>query len=154
MVPFGLGGMGKQLFTAGYEGTNIETFVARLSSKQIDCVLDVRAVPFSRKPGFSKTQLARRLSRAKIEYVHLRELGSPKPLREDLKLTRDYSTFFKKMGRHLASKKQAIEVAYDYVMAKTCCLMCFERLAAECHRKIVARKIKQTNGDGLQIQHI
>jgi len=146
--------MSRQLFTVGYEGTTVDIFVANLLTNNIDCILDVRALPFSRKPGFSKTLLARRLKRARIQYVHLADLGTPKPIRENLKSTRDYSAFFKTMERYLATKKDAIEVAHRHVINNTCCLMCFERLAAECHRKIVARKIKARDGNGLQIKHI
>jgi uncharacterized protein (DUF488 family) len=146
--------MPTQLFTIGYEGTNIDTFVAYLLANNIDCILDIRQLPFSRKPGFSKTELAQRPNRAKIDYVHLADLGTPKPIRENLKSTRDYLTFFKTMDAYLANKKDAIEAAYNYVINHTCCLMCFERLAAECHRKIVARRIKARDGNGLQIKNI
>ncbi|MHC4647696.1 MAG: DUF488 domain-containing protein [Planctomycetota bacterium] len=146
--------MARQLFTVGYQGRNIDAFIASLVTNSIDCVLDVRAVAFSRKAGFSKTRLAQRLSQAGIRYVHLADLGTPKGVREDLKSTRDYSTFFKTMDRYLANRKVAMEAAYDYVVNHTCCLMCFERLAAECHRKIVARRMKARDGNGLQIRHI
>ncbi|MHC4736472.1 MAG: DUF488 domain-containing protein [Planctomycetota bacterium] len=146
--------MARSLFTVGYEGATVDTFIAKLIENEVEYILDVRSLPLSRKPGFSKTQLARKLNRARIQYVHLRDLGSPKPFRKGLKLTGDYSTFFKQMARYLNGKKDAIEKAYKYVMNTTCCLMCFERLAAECHRKIVARKIKVRDGNGLQIRHI
>lgn len=146
--------MPRYLFTVGYEGTTIDIFIANLLMNNIDCILDVRALPLSRKPGFSRSELAQRLNGVKIQYIHLADLGSPKPIRQKLKLTRDYSTFFKKMDAYLNNKKDAIEIAYKYVMNNTCCLMCFERLAAKCHRKIVAKKIKQQDGNSLQIRNI
>jgi len=146
--------MGRELFTVGYEGTTIETFIDNLKGNGIDCILDIRALPLSRKPGFSKTKLAERLSLAGVRYIHLAKLGTPKNIRERLKSTRDYSMFFDKMEIYLAGQREAIEFAYNYVMNSRCCLMCFERLADHCHRKIVAEKIKATNGDGLQIKHL
>jgi len=146
--------MPRQLFTIGYEGTGIDAFVADLLANDIDCVLDVRALPLSRKPGFSKNQLLRRLEQSQIHYVHLPDLGTPKPIREDLKSTGDYSAFFRKMDKYLSGKKKAIEAAYDYVTQNTCCLMCFERLAARCHREIIAQKIRGRDGNGLQIRNI
>ena len=146
--------MGRELFTVGYEGTTIDSFIDNLQANSIDCILDIRALPLSRKPGFSKTKLAEKLSHADVRYIHLAELGTPKKIREKLKSSRDYSTFFKKMERYLAGRREAIELAYDHVMNSRCCLMCFERLADHCHRKIVAEKIKATNGDGLRITHI
>jgi uncharacterized protein (DUF488 family) len=146
--------MGRQLFTIGYEGITIDTFIANLLAINIECILDVRAIPFSRKKGFSKTQLGERLKSADIQYIHLVELGTPKDIRENLKYTHDFKTFFKKMDAYLDNKKETIEIAYNYVMNNTCCLMCFERLADQCHRKIIAEKIKDANGNGLQIKHI
>lgn len=146
--------MGRQLFTIGYEGINIDTFIANLLANNIDYILDIRALPFSRKPGFSKRQLSERLKNANIKYIHLAELGTPKYIRENLKLTHDYNSFFQKMEIYLAQKKSEIEGVYKYVVNSTCCLMCFERLADQCHRKIIAEKIKDTNGNGLQIKNI
>jgi len=146
--------MPRQLFTAGYEGATINSFLRRLLHNNIDCVLDIRERPLSRKPGFSKTQLARKLSRVRIQYVHLPDLGTPRALREHLKSTRNYSVFFQKMDTHLTNKKDALQTAHTYVTNHTCCLMCFERLPTECHRKIVAAKIQARDGNGLQIKHI
>lgn len=146
--------MAKELFTIGYEGMALDAFVARLKNFAIDCLIDVREIPISRKCGFSKSGLVQRLSRENIHYVHFRELGSPKPIRQKLKINRDYSTFFKKMDKYLTNKKDALEKVYSYVIDNTCCLMCFEHLAEQCHRKIVATKIKEWDSNGLQIKDI
>ena len=146
--------MSQELFTVGYEGIDIDSFITRLKDNEIDCLLDVREIPLSRKRGFSKTALSERLNQENIDYVHFKELGSPKPIREKLKSNRDYSVFFRKINQYLDGKIETIENAYHYVSNNTCCLMCFEHLAATCHRKIVARKIKELDGNGLQITNI
>jgi uncharacterized protein (DUF488 family) len=146
--------MVRQLFTAGYEGATINSFISNLLVNNIEYVLDVRSHPLSRKPGFSKTTLAKRLNRKKIQYIHLGELGAPKSLRRKLKSTGDYQAFFKKMDKYLDGKKDAIEKAYYHVKNNLCCLMCFEQRVDQCHRKIVARKIKLRDGNGLQITNI
>ena len=146
--------MEPELFTVGYEGTTIDGFIETLRANKINCILDVRALPISRKPGFSKNQLAQRLNHADIRYIHIADLGTPKDIRDKLKRTRDYSTFFRKMEEYLAGKKDAIKQAYNHAMNSRCCLLCFERLVDQCHRKIVAEKIKATNGDDVQITHI
>lgn len=146
--------MARQLFTAGYEGTTIHAFITALQTNNVDCILDIRAIAFSRKPGFSKTALSRNLESANIRYIHLPDLGTPKHIREKLKSTADYADFFETMDVHLAGKQDAIESAYKHVNEYTCCLMCFEHLPEECHRNIVASKIKARDGNGLQIKHI
>ncbi|MBN2183527.1 MAG: DUF488 domain-containing protein [Sedimentisphaerales bacterium] len=146
--------MSKALFTIGYEGVCIDDFISNLHVNNIEYIIDVRALPLSRKPGFSKNQLAKKLQSEDIQYIHLGDLGTPKDIREELKATRDYTKFFKKMEKYLSDKQEVIKVAYDHAMNSTCCLMCFEKFATQCHRKIIAEKIKATNGNGLQIKHI
>ena len=146
--------MQQKLFTAGYEGKSVDVFIADLCSNGIDCIIDVRALPLSRKKGFSKTQLAKRLKAQNIRYIHLGSLGTPKEVRNNLKLTHDYESFFETMNNYLADKTEAIESAYNYVINNKCCLMCYERLIEQCHRKLVAEKIKNQNGDDIRIIHI
>lgn len=146
--------MGHRLFTIGYEGRNISLFLDCLEENAVDCLIDVREVAFSRKKGFSKTALASALQGRGIRYVHLRELGSPTELRRRLKSGADYGEFFEGVEKHLASQREGIEHAYGHVVRGRCCLMCYERLAATCHRKIVALKIKERDGNGMEVKHL
>ena len=43
------------LFTLGYEGLDIDAFVARVRDAGIRVIVDVRELPLSRKKGFSKS---------------------------------------------------------------------------------------------------
>ncbi len=70
------------LLTIGYEGCAIGDVLAALKEANVDLLIDVRAVAASRKPGFSKRQLAAGLEEAGIRYVHLQRLGTPKPGRD------------------------------------------------------------------------
>lgn len=146
--------MANELYTTGYEGFNITSFIEHLKSHGINCVLDVRENPISRKPGFSKNRLAEHLREANIDYVHFGELGSPKPIREDLKRGGNLASFFRKYSTYLQSRKDIIEKAYGYVQDITACLMCFERDVESCHRKIIAQRLKEIDGNGLGINHI
>src|SRR6478609_6265917 len=66
-----------RIFTIGYEGTTVSEFIASLLAAGVGRVIDVRALPLSRRPGFSKTALRGALEEAGIEYVHLKALGTP-----------------------------------------------------------------------------
>jgi hypothetical protein len=72
----------KTLFTIGYEQTPAKAVLDELQSAGVKLLVDVRAVAASRRPGFSKTQLAAGLDERGIGYVHLRGLGTPKEGRE------------------------------------------------------------------------
>lgn len=48
-----------------------------LKREKIELLVDTRAVAASRRPGFSKRQLAASLEDAGIGYLHLQKLGTP-----------------------------------------------------------------------------
>ena len=77
----GLGAL-PPLSTIGYEGTTVAAVLRGTAAAGVTLLLDVRAVAASRKPGFSKRQLAAELDAAGIDYVHLQGLGTPKPGRD------------------------------------------------------------------------
>ena len=66
-----------RIFTIGYESTTMAEFLAALQRAGVERVIDVRALPLSRRPGFSKSPLRAALEEAGIEYVHLKALGTP-----------------------------------------------------------------------------
>ena len=58
-----------KVFTIGYEGATMETFLAALEDAGVQRVIDVRQLPLSRRPGFSKAPLAATLKA--VSYTHL-----------------------------------------------------------------------------------
>ena len=66
-----------RIFTIGYEATTMAEFLAALQKAGVERVIDVRAVPNSRRPGFSKNSLKNALAEVGIDYVHLKALGTP-----------------------------------------------------------------------------
>lgn len=115
----------------------------------------MREVPASRKTGFSKNSLSEHLESAKIKYLHVKELGSPKTLRDKLKEDKDYDLFFAEYGKYLKTKLNLVKSLYrDVISHELSCIMCFEREPSQCHRKVVAEKIKEIDGNGLIITHI
>ena len=65
------------LFTIGYELALPAAVLGELKRAKIELLVDTRAVAASRRPGFSKRQLAASLDEAGIAYVHLQKLGTP-----------------------------------------------------------------------------
>jgi uncharacterized protein (DUF488 family) len=143
-----------ELLTIGYEGLTIDEFVDRLKQFNISRLIDVREIPWSRKPRFSKTSLRERLEDENIEYVHMKALGSPSDMRTKLKTDGDYDYFFRAYGKYLSQNMQAIKKVYQFISDGVNCIMCFERLPDKCHRTVVANKIKEYDGNGLKIKHI
>ena len=134
------------IFTIGYEGYSIQEFVSRLKSMNVSVLYDVRWLPLSRKEGFSKSSLKKYLENAGIEYQHLKELGTPKELREKLYSTGDYETFFSEYASIAAKHQELIQKIVDSNHTKNVCIMCFEHDPSKCHRSVVSRIIQRTYG--------
>lgn len=143
------------LFTIGYENKKIEEFVDRLQQVGVSVVIDVREVPISRKPGFSKSRLREYLEQFNIKYIHTKELGSPKELRKKLYEDTNYEYFFNGYKEYLRTQiDTVVNLYWDTIVHEASCLMCMEEKPAYCHRKIVADKIKEIDGNGLIIKHL
>lgn len=127
------------LLTIGYEGCTIGGVIAVLKEAGVGLLIDVRAVAASRKPGFSKRQLAAALDEAGIRYVHLQGLGTPKPGRDAVRAGHP-ERMVPIFHAHMESDRAQAELAMAKGMARErrACLLCFEKDPATCHRRIVA----------------
>ena len=141
-------------FTAGYQGHNIETFLDLLMSHGVEQLIDVRQLPFSRKPDFSKKRLTAHLAGAGIAYTHLAALGTPKPMRDEVRRTHDFPAFFAAMQAIIAAQPEALREALELARARQSVLLCFEANHAECHRLVVAQTIERLAGGACQVVHL
>jgi len=144
----------RELFTIGYQGREIDEFISLLKKHKISRLIDIREAPISRKKGFSKNALRERLEDDHIAYVHIKALGSPPALREKVRSDHDYDAFFKSFSKHLTQNLDGVRELHQYITDGINCLMCFERSHEECHRSVVAIKIKDYTRKGLTITHI
>ena len=143
--------MTPDLQTIGYEGCTIDMVVATLREAGTKLLIDVRAVAQSRKPGFSKRQLAAALDEAGIAYVHLQGLGTPKPGRDAVRAGHP-ERMVPIFQAHMTSDRAQAELAQAKGLAveRTACLLCFERDHTTCHRTLVAEIIVEETGQSMR----
>jgi uncharacterized protein (DUF488 family) len=142
-------------FTIGYEQSTIRRFLSLLRSREVEVVVDVRQIPLSRKPGFSKHHLSGSLENAEIEYRHVVNLGAPKRLREKLRSGGSWWEYIKGYNVVLQREVEWVDELVSLAATRRICLLCFERNAAECHRSLIAREMEQrSNGLKLKVEHI
>ena len=133
--------------TIGYESDTQGAVIQRLKDADVKVLIDVRAVAASRRAGFSKSLLAASLAEAGIEYVHLRDLGTPKSGRDAARAGRveEMRQIFEAHLEEPAAQVQmarAAEIAGDRKAA----LLCYEADACGCHRQIVAQRLSEQLG--------
>lgn len=127
-----------KVFTIGYEATTMADFLAALTGAGVERVIDVRALPLSRRPGFSKTSLAASLAEAGIDYVHLKALGTPKRGRDAAKKG-DVATLEAVYADQLELPEAQAQAAQMLALAaeNPSALLCFERDPRHCHRTLL-----------------
>src|SRR5689334_21124227 len=127
-----------RIFTIGYEATTMGEFLAALKGAGVERLIDVRALPLSRRPGFSKSPLRAALEEAGIEYVHLKALGTPAEGRNAARAGRhaDLERIYAgqlELPEAIVQSAQMIELAEERPSA----LLCFEREPEHCHRTLL-----------------
>lgn len=144
----------KTLFTSGYEGIRLEDFIGQLKENNVQILIDIRERPLSRKKGFSKKSLTAALAAEDINYLHIKELGSPSELRKKLREDKDYSYFFDEFSNYLSSKKESLLEVLEIIQNSIGCLLCYEKSHEECHRKLVVEELLQMNSNEINVKHL
>ena len=124
---------GGRIYSVGYEGLTVPGLVERLRQNRIEELVDVRANPFSRKPGFSKKRLAEALTAAGIAYRHEPLLGNA------FRDVDDFATAMGLMREHLAAGEPAEAVDRLVALAehRRIAVLCLESDQRHCHRHVV-----------------
>lgn len=129
------------LFTIGYEQAKPASVLRELHEAKVDTLVDVRAVAASRRPGFSKRQLAASLDEEGIAYLHFQKLGTPADGRQAARAgDRDMlRTIYEKYIVRPEPQAELGELADLIRSGKRIALLCYCRDPKTCHRaRIVA----------------
>lgn len=136
-----------KLATIGYEAATQAAVIDKLKQASVELVIDVRAVAASRRAGFSKGLLSASLKDAGIDYLHLRELGTPKPGRDAARKGR-VAEMHEIFEAHMAEPAAQLQLAQAIEIAKTrkTALLCYEAEARVCHRRILTDRMVEAAG--------
>lgn len=140
------------LFTIGYEQAKSDAVIGELKRAGVGLVVDTRAVAASRRPRFSKRQLAAGLDEAGIAYLHLQKLGTPREGR-DAARSGNMTKLFDIYERHLATpdaSEQLDELSAIVTSGRPVCLLCYERDVNHCHRRRIAEIVCERTGIGVE----
>lgn len=132
--------MSAEILTIGYQGATPETLFATLGAAGARVVVDVRAVPWSRRPAFTKRALTRAAETAGFGYVHLPALGNP--AKTDL-------AGGDTLADRLASPPGQAALAAVAALLRgqgSVALLCLERDPSACHRTEVATALSVLTG--------
>lgn len=124
-------------FTIGYEGRTVPEFIASLRRAGVDRVVDVRALPLSRRKGFSKTALGEALASNGIDYVHVREAGNPYRDRKN-----DIEKCLALYTGHIKRNPDVVDAVDRLLVGHKAALLCVEEVADRCHRSVLVKQLR------------
>jgi uncharacterized protein (DUF488 family) len=132
------------LATIGYEMAPQARVIDTLKAAGVEVLIDVRAVAASRRAGFSKGLLSASLQDAGIDYIHLRELGTPKEGRIAARHGRT-AEMREIYEAHLAEPAAQLQLlkAVEIASSRKAALLCYEADHRDCHRAIVAQRMQE-----------
>jgi uncharacterized protein (DUF488 family) len=135
----------RYIATIGYEAASVPRFLDTLTKARIGLLVDIRAVASSRRPGFAKSALAANLATAGIDYLHLRDLGTPAEGRQAARRG-DHATLRRVFLKHLktTAAQDALDALEELVKGKRrLALLCLEADPTYCHRSIVIEALER-----------
>lgn len=142
-----------KVYTAGYEGLQIDGFLNLLVQSGIERLLDVRRNPVARRYGFHKSTLARLCALIGIIYEHIPELGIASDERRSLASLADYSALFETYERRtLTMERLMVERTAQLIVEKPSVLVCMEADPCFCHRSRLAAAVAKITG--LPVVHL
>lgn len=141
------------IFTIGYEGATLSDFIATLQVVGVRRVVDVRELPQSRRPGFSKNVLRAALEEHGLSYEHRKALGDPKAGREAARAGRhdEFQQIFKAHMETSAARDELLAL-WQVLETESCVLLCYERDHRHCHRQLLCDDLQRLGS--LQVKHI
>jgi uncharacterized protein (DUF488 family) len=133
------------IYTLGYQGVDVDLYVSKLKAAGVGVVADVRETPWSHKRGFCKNILSSELSKAGIEYVHVKSAGNPK---ENRRTAPDLAECLRRYKIYLDDNPTGVVDLIEVVRTaasrnRTVCLTCFERDVIDCHRSILVDAMRK-----------
>ncbi len=148
---------GHPIYTIGHSTRTIEEFIDILRGGEVQCVVDVRAIPRSRtNPQYNFDSLPETLSRFQIRYELIETLGGRRSRQKDI--APELNAFWENQSFHNYADyalspqfRDGMDQLKHLAREVSCALMCSEAVWWRCHRRIISDYLL---ADGWRVLHL
>ena len=144
----------KIIYTIGHSTRDIEDFLEMLHNFGIECLVDVRRFPSSKKfPAYNQDSLRQSLKDSNIEYVHIEALGGRRSALKDSPNSIWKHPSFRGYADYMETPafNEAIKELETIAAAKVTAIMGSEAVFWRCHRSMIADFLKSKS---YEVEHI
>jgi len=129
------------ILTIGHSTRPLNEFLGLLDAHGVECVVDVRTIPRSRRnPQFNSDALEDSLRKAHIGYVHKKPLGGLRHPKKDSINTGWRNDGFRGYADYMQTGEfdAALVELIEFTRTKRCAIMCAEAVPWRCHRSLIS----------------
>ena len=131
------------IYSIGYSGKTLKDFMGILTEYNITRVIDIRMNSFSWKIDFRNKIFETNMEKINIKYVHIKNLGAPKEIREEIKSRNNPDKFFAEYRKWVIKNRISFEYLLDISQYERSIILCVEEDYKLCHRKVIMDKMKR-----------
>jgi len=142
------------VFTVGHSTRSPEIFIQILNVHGIQCLVDVRTIPYSRRnPQFNRDTLENLLNSRTIAYLNMKSLGGLRHARKNSPNTGWKNNSFRGYADYMQTREFAdgLQKLISLVKENVVCIMCAEAVPWRCHRSMIADALLV---QGIEVRHI
>ena len=143
------------IFTIGFVKKTAQEFFEKLQKAGMKRLIDVRLNNVSQLAGFTKKKDLMYFLRviANIDYAHFDDLAPTKEILDSFKKQKemDWADYERQFG--ILMEQRAPETRHQPEEFDQACLLCSEATPENCHRRLVAERLRRRWGN-VEIKHL
>jgi uncharacterized protein (DUF488 family) len=145
----------QKLYTIGFAGKSAEEFFSLLKKARVKILLDIRLNNVSQLAGFTKGKDLSYFVRTILDgqYYHMTDLAPTKELLKKYQADEDWQSYEKEFLSLLEKRNAETKVKPELLKGPTV-LLCSEKTAEKCHRRLTAEYLQKKILADYTIEHL
>jgi uncharacterized protein (DUF488 family) len=145
----------QKLYTIGFAGKSAEAFFSLLKKAGVKILLDIRLNNVSQLAGFTKGKDLSYFVKEILngQYYHITDLAPTKELLKKYQADEDWQSYEREFLALLEKRNAETKIKLELLKGPTV-LLCSEKTAEKCHRRLTAEYLQKKILTNYTIEHL